>query len=118
MITRTAEALAYFSTTSEQECDALGESGIAAILERGKRWPLHEALGRKGVLVFPHVHIADCGPYTAAVVNACLDSGTDQVLAIGVLHTFTDEMEAARTRISANAEALENEPLRGIYGEG
>jgi len=62
-------------------------------------------------LVFPHVHIADCGHQVAAVVNACLNSGADQVLAIGVLHAWTDEMVAARASDSGH-------PLRRVFGEG
>jgi hypothetical protein len=112
------DVLAYFRKTYEEEYDALGEEGIGAILERGRSWSLGTVMSQGGALVFPHVHIADCGPYTAAVVDACLACGADQVLAIGVLHAFTDEMERAKARIAAQDAGLEGEPLRGIYGEG
>lgn len=111
------DVLSYYRKTYEEEYDALGEEGVDAILERGRTFHLEKVLTDRGVLVFPHVHIADCGPYTAAVVEAVLESGTDQVLAIGVLHAWSDEMEQARARTSDPAK-LEEEPLRGIYGEG
>jgi len=108
-----ADVLRYFRSSYAEEYDRLGDSGIGAVLERGLRWDFRGLLEKGGVLVFPHVHIADCGPYTGAVVNACLDSGADQVLAIGVLHAWTDEMVEARL-----IPEPEGHPLRGIYESG
>ncbi len=113
-----AEVMNYFAETYRQEYDDLGVVGVDAILDRGRTWDLAPVLKSGGAIVFPHVHIADCGPYVAATVHACLDSGADQVLAIGVLHAATDEMDAAKTRATQGVTLYEAEPLRGVYGEG
>jgi hypothetical protein len=112
------EFLAYFSETYIQEYDEQGEEGIAAILDRGRRWDLSSVLKAGGVLAFPHVHIADCGPYVAAVVQACFESGADRVLALGVMHAFHDSMSEAADRLNRGETKLEEEPLRGFYGHG
>lgn len=52
------------------------------------------------------------------MVHACLNSGADRILAVSVLHPFTDEMEDARLRVATGARSAEDEPLRGIYGPG
>lgn len=80
---------------------ALGEEGTLARLEQGRRWKLAPTLESGGVLVFPHIGVADCGHQVAAVVHACLDSGADRVLVVSVLHAFTPEMEDARRRVAA-----------------
>jgi len=98
--------------------DKLGPEGIDAILERGRRWHLAPVLKNGGLLSFPHVHLADCGPFTAAVVHACLNTDADRILAVSVLHPFTDEMENARLRVATGASRAEDEPLRGIFGPG
>lgn len=118
MTTSRQDVLTYFRSTYEAEYAELGDEGVAHLLMRGQRWSLTSTLARRGALVFPHVHIADCGPYTAAAVHACLESGADQILAIGVLHTFTDDMDRAKVRVLAAEEGLESEPLRGFYGPG
>ena len=88
----------------EREHAELGEQGTLDHLERGRRWDLSGTLRAGGVLVFPHTSVKDCGYQVAACVQACLDSGTDQVLVISVLHAFTDDMEQARRRVAAGGD--------------
>lgn len=83
------------------EHTALGQEGVLDLLDRGRAWDLAGTLAAGGVLVFPHIGVADCGHQVAAVVHACLDSGADRVLVISVLHAFSAEMEAARVRVAA-----------------
>ena len=108
-----AEILAMYRS----EHEVLGEQGTMELLERGEQWKLAPVLEAGGVLVFPHVGIADCGHQTAAVVQACLDSRADQVLVVSVLHAFTDEMEQARRQVAAGADPTAF-ACRGIQGPG
>ena len=50
-------------------------------------------------------------------MHACLDSEADQVLAIGVLHALTDELEDARVRVAAGGDPS-SEDSWGIQGPG
>jgi glycine/D-amino acid oxidase-like deaminating enzyme len=59
----------------QDEHRALGEQGTLQMLEEAEQWDLAPTLQAGGVLVFPHVGVADCGHQVAAVVQACLDSG-------------------------------------------
>ena len=86
------------------EHEALGESGTLELLERGREWDLGPTLAAGGVVVFPHAGVLDCGHQVAAAVHGCLDSGADRVIVISVLHAFTDEMQEARTRVSAGED--------------
>jgi hypothetical protein len=88
----------------EAEHAQLGDEGTLALLDRGRRWDLAPALRAGGVIVFPHIGVADCGHQVAAAVHAALDSGADRVLVISVLHAFTAEMEAARVAVAAGAD--------------
>jgi hypothetical protein len=99
------------------EHEDLGAQGTLDLLERGRQWQLAPVLQSGGVLVFPHVGVADCGHQIAAVVQACLDSGADRVLVVSVLHSFTDEMEDARRRVAAG-EPPSNFACWGIQGPG
>ena len=58
-----------------------------------------------------------CGHQIAATVHACLDSGADRVLVLGVLHALTQELEDARVRVASGADVTE-EVSRGIQGPG
>lgn len=95
----------------------LGAQGTLDLLERARRWHLAPVLDAGGVLVFPHAGVADCGHQIAAVAQACLESSTDRVLVISVLHAFSDEMEQARVRV-ANGEDPAQFPFWGIQGPG
>ena len=68
-------------------------------------------------MVFPHAGVLDCGHQVAAAVHGCLDSGAERVIVISVLHAFTDEMQDARTRVSAGEDPAAW-PFWGIQGPG
>lgn len=101
-----------------REHDALGDSGTHAILDEARRWDLSRTLADGGVVTFAHVNVADCGLHVAAAVNAALDSGADTVLAISVLHAFTEEMELARRDVSSGHGDPSSHPTWGIQGPG
>src|SRR5687767_2972962 len=88
---------------------ALGEKGVEAMLERGRQWKLGETLRQGGSIIFPHAGIDDCGHQIAAAVQACLDSGADRVLAVGVLHALTDALQEARVRVANGADVTKEE---------
>jgi hypothetical protein len=100
-----------------REHDELGIRGTLKLLEKGRQWDLSNTLNTGGVIVFPHVGVADCGHQIAAAVHACLDSGADQVLVVSVLHAFTTEMQDARVRV-ANGEDPSSFRHWGIQGPG
>ena len=100
------------------ELDALGDSGTYAMLEEARRWDLGSTLAAGGVISFAHVNVGDCGVHVAAAVDAALDTGADTVLAISVLHAFTEEMELARRDVSSNGGRPSNHPTWGIQGPG
>lgn len=98
--------------------EALGEEGAWKMLtEASARWDFSDALAGGGVIGFAHVEVADCGPHVAAAVNAALDAGADTVLAISVLHAFTDEMERARQEVAAGGSPTDHATW-GIQGPG
>ena len=100
-----------------REHEELGEAGTLAMLERAGDFPLAGTLNAGGVLVFPHAGVKDCGYQIAACVRACLDSGADRVVAVSVLHAFSDAMEDARQRVSGGSDPRQ-EALWGIQGPG
>lgn len=98
--------------------DALGRDGTFAMLDRASElWDLSEVLVDGGVITFAHVSVADCGMHVAAAVNAALDSGVDTVLAVSVLHAFTEEMELARRDVAGGGSPSKH-PTWGIQGPG
>jgi hypothetical protein len=101
-----------------REHEALGDAGTYAMLDEAAKWDLSSTLSGGGVLTFAHVNVADCGTHVAAAVNAALDSGADTVLAISVLHAFTEEMELARRDVSSQGGAPSDHPTWGIQGPG
>jgi hypothetical protein len=100
-----------------REHEELGETGTLELLEHGREWELAPTLAAGGVVVFPHAGVRDCGHHVAAAVHGCLDSGADRVVVISVLHAFTDEMQDARTEVSAG-EDPSAWPFWGIQGPG
>ena len=100
-----------------REHDALGEEGTHRMLDAARHWDLSQTLASGGVVGFAHVGVADCGVHVAAAVNACLDTGADTVLAISVLHAFSDEMETARKDVAAGGNPAQHATW-GIQGPG
>jgi hypothetical protein len=101
----------------QREHDELGDSGTHRILDEAHRWELSRTLANGGVVGFAHVNVADCGVHVAAAVNACLDTGADTVLAISVLHAFTEEMEIARRDVAEGGSPSDHATW-GIQGPG
>ncbi len=106
-----------FLLKSAQDQARLGEEGVRRLLDAGRAWDLAPVLRAGGTVIFPHTSIAACGHQVAAAVHACLDTGARKVLAIGVLHALTQELEEARVRVANGGEAA-REPAWGIQGPG
>lgn len=100
-----------------REHAALGNEHTYRLLDEGKQWDVSETLRSGGVVVFPHAGVWDCGQQIAAAVHGALDSGTDKVVVISVLHAFTDAMQDARVRV-ANGENPNQWAFWGIQGPG
>jgi len=98
-----------------QERQALSVKEIDRILEKGRKWNLASTLVHGGVIVFPHTFLHSCGSHTAAAVSAALDSGSDQVLVLGVLHASTKEQKQARA-LERSHKAICHTQLQNIYG--
>lgn len=86
-------------------------------LEKARQWDLSSTVSGGGVLVFPHAGVHDCGYQIAACVNACLDSGADDVIVVSVLHAFTDEMQEARVKVASGGDPSDW-PFWGVQGTG
>lgn len=99
------------------EPKTLGEKGIYKILDQGKPWAkrLSQTFASGGSAIFPHTYISECGYQIAAVVHACLDSGTDQVIALGTMHPMNDLLIRARSK-ELNGKDISDEPSWGILG--
>ena len=101
-----------------REHDQLGLAGTYEILDRAsEQWDLSASLEDGGVITFAHVSVNDCGLHVAAAVNAALDTGANTVLAVSVLHAFTEEMELARRDV-ADGGSPSKHPTWGIQGPG
>jgi hypothetical protein len=98
-----------------RERQSLKAIEIDRLLERGRKWNLAPVLTSGGIVAFPHTFLHSCGGYIASAVHAALDSGSDRVLALGVLHSTTPEQMAARRSERENSD-VSNHELRGIYG--
>lgn len=107
----------YINKKVREEQTALSEQEVDAILDKGRQWQLGETLRQGGSVVFPHAGMDICGYQIAAAVQACLDSGADRVLAVGVLHALSDELQDARVRV-ANGGDVTQEKYWGIQGPG
>ena len=96
---------------------ALGQKGLEDILEKGKRVDLGKTLAAGGSAIFPHTYISKCGHQIASVVHGCLDSGSDQVVVLGVIHPLTDPLLVSRTK-EINGEDISQESCWGVLGPG
>jgi hypothetical protein len=95
----------------------LGTKGALRLLDAGQAWDLAPVLRTGGAIIFPHATIDVCGHQIAAAVRACLDSGADRVLVLGVLHALTQELQDARVRV-AHGGNVTKEASWGIQGPG
>jgi hypothetical protein len=95
----------------------LGVAGIDKLLERGRQWKLGPTLKEGGSICIPHAGLKVCGHQLAAAAQACLDSGADTVLAVGVLHALSDDLQEARIRV-ANGADVTKEKYWGMQGPG
>lgn len=99
----------------QRERDRLTPQQIDKLLDSGRTWQLSSTLESGGTLIFPHTYLASCGSFIAACVQAALDTGTDHVLALGVLHAANEPLIEAR-RKERLGEDLVGHPLRGVHG--
>ena len=106
-----------FKSKTAQEHSELGKEGALRLLDAGRKWNLAPALQAGGAIIFPHLGINACGHQIAAAVHACLDSGSERVLVLGVLHALTDELQDARVRV-ANGADVTQEATWGVQGPG
>ncbi len=106
-----------FKAMAAQAHARLGAAATSQLLDAGRRWNLAPTLRAGGAVMFPHATIDVCGCQIAAAVHACLDSGADRVLALGVLHALTPELQAARVRVAQGGDVTQ-EPSWGIQGPG
>jgi len=112
-----SKRLPDFTAAAERSQRRLGSDGAARLLDAGRAWDLAPVLGSGGAVVFPHLSLEVCGYHAAAAVHACLDSGADRVLVLGVLHALTAELEDARVRVANGGDPSE-ESSWGIQGPG
>ena len=106
-----------FKAVAERSQQRLGSEGAARLLDAGRAWDLAPALEGGGAVVFPHLSLEVCGQHAAAAVNACLDSGADRVVVLGVLHALTDELESARVRVAGGGDPTKEDSW-GVQGPG
>lgn len=106
-----------FKTQAAKEHARLGSEGAIRLLDAGRAWNLAPTLHAGGAVIFPHAGLEVCGHQIAAAVHACLDSGVERVLAIGVLHALTQELEEARVRVAHGSDVTQ-EPSWGVQGSG
>lgn len=97
------------------ERERLTAQEVDKMLQSGRRWNVAPALAAGGVAIFPHTYLSVCAAQIACVVQGALDSGADQVVAIGVLHSLPNEFVLARAKEKAY-ESLSEFPFRGVHG--
>ncbi len=110
-------AIPDFKKDHIERLNRLTEIQIREMFEKASEFDLCGTLKQGGAVIFPHSTVEVSGIFTAAAVNACLDSGADRVLVIGCLHALTDEMDSARRRV-AEGKSPEGEEMWGIQGPG
>ena len=106
-----------FKSRALAEHQHLGEAGALQLLDTGRTWNLAPTLQTGGAIIFPHLGIKACGHQIAAAVHACLDSGAERVLVLGVLHALTQELDDARVRVACGGDVTQ-EPAWGTQGPG
>src|SRR5437868_667599 len=89
-----------FKARTLRDQTLLSEAEIDRLLDAGRAWNLAPTLRAGGALVFPHATLTVCGHQIAAAVQACLECGARRVLALGVLHALTPELEETRVRVA------------------
>lgn len=89
----------------------LGEAGLLALLARAPAVELPPG----GALVFPHTRLETSGELVAAAALACVRSGRESVLALGVLHGAR-EVDAELVRRARAGEPGAREILRRVHG--
>ncbi len=107
----------YIHNSIARERIELCHDGVHKILDAWKKFNLSQTLKQGGSIIFPHAGLRASGHQIAAAVHACLDSGASRVLAIGVLHALTPELQDARVRV-ANGADVTKEKHWGIQGPG
>lgn len=100
-----------------KERNALTKKEIEEILEQGRKWDLSTTLSNGGALFFPHTYIRQCGHQIAAAVHACLDSGADRIIVLGVIHALSERIDKARKK-ERERQDISGEPLWGCFGPG
>jgi hypothetical protein len=100
-----------------EERKTLTPEGKEAILLAGKRWDLSKTLKSHGSALFPHTYLRVCGHQIAACVHGCLDSGTDRVLLLGVLHPLSVRLFRSRCK-EIDHKDISKEKCWGILGPG
>ena len=106
-----------FKAKAAQNHQQLSQESINKMLDAGLAWDLAPTLQAGGSIIFPHVGIEVCGHQIASAVHACLNSGADQVLVVGVLHALTQDLQDARVRVSKGSDVTQEESW-GIQGPG
>jgi len=106
-----------FKARHARQREEISAADLDRLLDAGRRWDLAATLRSGGSLIFPHTTLTVCGHQIAAAVHAGLDSGADRVVALGVLHALTPELQEARRRVEQGGEPS-REPARGIQGPG
>lgn len=93
------------------ERERLGARGLERLLERAPEVTLPEP----GALVFPHTRLELSGELVAAAALACVRSGRESVLALGVLHGAR-EADAALVAQARAGERAALAELRRVHG--
>ena len=98
-----------FKAIAREQQSALSPEDVDGLFQRGRSFgSLSKTLTDGGALLFPHVGIAVGGHQIAAVADAILESRVERVIAIGVLHARSEELERARVRVAEGSDpALE-----------
>jgi hypothetical protein len=100
-----------------EERKSLTKEQKEKILLGGRKWDLSQTLKAHGSCLFPHTYLRACGEHIASCVHGCLDSGTDSVLLLGVLHPLSSRLFHSRCREIDNKD-ISKEKCWGILGPG